>query len=72
MGRITQYGSEADRAWVGAEYRVDLFPTVIFFTVADPLYFTWRSQRGVWGFRPLPIEKCQKILEDKIVENTQR
>ena len=27
----------------------------------------WRSQRGVWGFKP-PIEKCQKISEDKIVK----
>jgi len=26
---------------------------------------------GVWGFKPPPIEKCQKIPQDKILENTQ-
>jgi len=29
----------------------------------------WRSQRGrVGGFKPPPIEKCEKNLEDKIVK----
>jgi len=30
----------------------------------------WRSQRGVVGFKP-PLKKCQKIPEEKFLENTQ-
>jgi len=29
------------------------------------------ARGGFGGFNPLPIEKCQKISEDKIAENTQ-
>ena len=61
MGRITQYGSEADRAWVGAEYRVDLFPTVIFLQWLIHCILHGVARGGFGGSDPSPLKNVKKF-----------